>query len=213
MRGRRASRDPPGARRPCRSGRPRRAARVARGGPPRARLREMPRCPPGPGGNQPRRRGAGCRTRARAATPRGCPRSPGRARSRDRRRVPFQLIGPRYGRRYGLPMLLARFALVRRGELERHERAHERSEAAPHGWASGTMTPAPMRYAGGRLIGSRPVIGTFPRRASATARSEARTPLQAIRYDRTVAGWLRREGLPSDPTTVVPAVFVAITKW
>ena len=61
------------------------------------------------------------------------------------------------------------------------ERAHERSEAAPHGRASGTMTLAPMRYAGGRLIGSRPVIGTFPRRASATARSEARTPLQAIR--------------------------------
>src|SRR5207247_92335 len=72
------------------------------------------------------------------------------------------------------------------------ERAHECSEAAPHGWASGTMTPAPMRYAGGRLIGSLPVIGTFPRSASATARSEARTPLQAIRYDRTVGVWVRR---------------------
>src|SRR5438445_301051 len=87
MRGRRASRAAPGARRPCRSGRPRRAARVARGGPPRARLRETPRCPPGPGGSPPRRRGAGCRTRARAATLRGCPRSPGRARSRGRRRA------------------------------------------------------------------------------------------------------------------------------
>src|SRR5439155_1639439 len=71
------------------------------------------------------------------------------------------------------------------------EGAHERSETDPHGRASGMTTPAPMRYAGGRLIGSRPVIGTFPRSASATARSEPRTPLRAIRYDLTEGAWVR----------------------
>src|SRR5438093_531573 len=157
MRGRRASRAAPGARRPCRSGRPRRAARVARGGPPRARLRETPAVRLAP--EVVHRAGE-----AHAVEP-----EPGRRRLGDAR-----------ARREG------------RARATGDERAHERSEAAPHGWASGTMTPAPMRYAGGRLIGSLPVIGTFPRSASATARSEARTPLQAIRYDRTVGVWVRR---------------------
>src|SRR5256714_12948158 len=50
-------------------------------------------------------------------------------------------------------------------------------------------------------IGRWPLIGDRPSRARAAARSEARTPLQASRYDFTVGGWVRRYGLPKEIST------------
>src|SRR5256885_16869205 len=50
-------------------------------------------------------------------------------------------------------------------------------------------------------IGRWPLIGDRPSRARAAARSEARTPLQASRYDFTVGVWLRRYGLPKEIST------------
>src|SRR2546427_8466439 len=51
-------------------------------------------------------------------------------------------------------------------------------------------------------IGRWPVIGDRPSSARAAARSEARTPLHASRYDLTVGAWFRRYGLPNEISTV-----------
>src|SRR5436853_4717632 len=59
-------------------------------------------------------------------------------------------------------------------------------------------------------MGRCPMIGTLPSSASATARSEARTPLHAIRYDLAAGVWFRRYGLPSETRTVGRAASVAV---
>src|SRR6266545_4431153 len=51
-------------------------------------------------------------------------------------------------------------------------------------------------------IGRCPRIGDHPSSARPAARSAARTPLQAIRYDFTVGVWFNRYGLPSESRTV-----------
>src|SRR4029077_18903525 len=45
-------------------------------------------------------------------------------------------------------------------------------------------------------------MGTRPSRANAAARSDARTPLHAMRYDFTVGVWFSKYGLPSETRTV-----------
>src|SRR5256885_15598242 len=61
-------------------------------------------------------------------------------------------------------------------------------------------------------MGRCPVIGTRPSRASATARSDARTSLQATRYDFTVGAWFNKYGLPSETRTVERVESVALIR-
>src|SRR6185312_7426897 len=79
----------------------------------------------------------------------------------------------------------------REGEGERGDRpatihGKNSSDGGRYGWTSGTITPCPTAYPGGIRMGRCPAIGTRPNNASATARSDARTALHAIRNDFTV---------------------------
>ncbi len=102
-------------------------------------------------------------------------------------------FGPEIGHRGGEPRAVEAERGRRRGRdagargqrhacAARRDEAGERREGArPHGCASEIVSPKPIGYSGGMRIGRWPVIGTLPSKASATARSAARTPLHAIR--------------------------------
>ena len=72
------------------------------------------------------------------------------------------------------------------GGEDEPEAALHRALTGVGGLESRTTIPNPTGYPGGTRIGRWPVIGDRPSSARAAARSEARTPLQASRYDLTV---------------------------
>src|SRR5437879_13001139 len=59
-------------------------------------------------------------------------------------------------------------------------------------------------------IGRCPEIGDRPSSARAAARSDARTPLQASRYDLTEGVWFRRYALPNEISTAGLSVSVTM---
>src|SRR5207247_1932802 len=105
------------------------------------------------------------------------------------------------------------------------DKRNEEGGAGPHGGVaagaggggcrrgsveSGNTSPWPIGYAGGMRLGSLPRIGDRPSSARLAARSAARTPLQAMRYDFTVGAWFNRYGLPRETSTVGLAESVAM---